>query len=245
MDDNLSLKDKLGETFRNDFPKAVKDNRKILLCVLGIFIVTIITGFFLSQRGGNPVTQIIKEQLEPMQERIQKEIQNIDSFLEMTGFILGNNITVIVQIIGLGVVFGLFPLYALILNGLVIGFFTSLSEYTILQTLSLILPHGVFELTGYILGIGIGIKLGMGSIKSVGDRSVIPLKKAGESVSPLILPAFCLIVFAAFIEGIIGAFRGTIINSPVLQTIIVGGSLISFTFLLLWMSGKLTRSGGR
>lgn len=240
----MSLLDKLKKGLGRDFPEAVEENRRLLLTVTMIFLISIASAVISNQMDENPVNRTIENQFKPVRDIIKEEVKGKESSLELTAFFLRKNLTSAFLIMGLGVVFGIFPLYALVMNGLSIGYFTSISPYSTLEVLSLLLPHGIFELTGYILAIVSGIRLGIGSIKTVYERKISPLKKAGKSVSPLIPPIVLFILIAAFIEGLVGAHQNIILSSILLKLMIVGLSIVNLVLILLWMGNRLGLASG-
>lgn len=239
MEKSMSLSDKLKKGLGRDFPEAVEENRRLLLSVTIIFLISIASVVILHQMGDNPVNRAIENQFEPFRDIIEEEIQGQESSLELTAFFLRKNLTNSLLIVGSGVVFGVFPFFSLLTNGLSVGYFTSISQYSTLEILSLLLPHGVFELSGYILAIGSGMRLGIGSIKTVYERKISPLKEAGRSVSPLIPPIVLFILIAAFVEGLIGAHQNIILSSMLLKLMIVGLSIVNLVLILLWMGNRL------
>lgn len=240
MDKNSSLRNKLRKSLGRDFPKAIRKNRRLIASVATIFFILVGIAVLANQIGDNPVNRAIKNQTEPSRRTLRKEARAERSALGWTGFYLRNNLVNVVEIVGLGVVFGVFPLYALVMNGFLIGYVGSAAHFSALGTLSILLPHGVFELTGYILAISCGVRLGIGSFRSVLEREVEPLREAGRSIAGLVPVVILLLIIAGFIEGFISSYRG-----PVLDPLKIGASLVSLAIILLWMSGKITRSGGR
>ncbi|KXA95791.1 hypothetical protein AKJ65_00550 [candidate division MSBL1 archaeon SCGC-AAA259E19] len=243
MDEVPSLKKRLAESLGKSFPKAVRRNLRLIAIVTTIFLASSGIAITSNQIGDNPVNQAVKDFTEPSREFMKEEAKVGRSPLEWTGFYLRNNLVSTIEIIGLGVAFGAFSLYSLLINGLTMGYVISTSGHSALDVSSLLLPHGVFELTGFMLAASCGVRLGIGSVKSLANQETKPLKKAGNSIVGLIPPTILLIIIAGFIESSLHVIP--VLGSAAIQLGLVGGSLISFAILLLWMSGNLTRTGNQ
>lgn len=240
-----TIKNKINQSLGENFPKAVRKNNKLIIIVAIIFGISIFLALFANQIGFKPIIESIKNQTEPFRRRLVQESQIERTTLGWVGFYIRNNLVSTIEIIGLGIAFGVFPIYALLLNGFLIGYVLSQAGYSLLETLALLLPHGVFELTAYVLAITCGVRLGLGSIKSLINQKTKPLKKAGKNIMDLVPPIVILIVIAAVIEGILGTYINTIINSQLIETTLIITSLATITILILWMSGKLTKTDAR
>jgi stage II sporulation protein M len=68
-------------------------------------------------------------------------------------------------IVILGIFFSIFPIVAILLNGAMIGYILvnieSYSNFTLVEGILYMLPHGVFEIPAVILAVSLGIKLGL------------------------------------------------------------------------------------
>lgn len=237
--------DKFKRSLGRGFPEAVQRNWRLLAGVAIVFFGVSAIAFSAHHIGDNPVDRAIEKQTEPSRKFLEEEAGVKRSYLEWTGFYLRNNLTNAVETIGLGVGFGIFSLYSLTMNSLTIGLVISETDLSVQSILSLLLPHGIFELTGFIIAIGCGVRLGIGSINSLRKLSINPLRRSGKSIADLIPVAILLIIIAAPIEGLLGVFQDSILNSTAVRISLIGGSLYSLTIILFWMGGKLTRTGDR
>lgn len=238
-------KDNLKKSLGTAFPNAVKENRRLIAAVIAIFALSISVAFTANQKGDNPVNRVVEDQTEPSREFMEEEAKAKRSQLEWTAFFIRNNLVSVIQNIGFGVVFGLYSIYALLMNGFMLGYTGSTSIYSAPEFLSLLLPHGVFELTGYLLAISCGVKLGIGSIKSIIEGKSKPLRRAGKSIKNLILPSILLIIIAGFIEAFLIVNKASILNSSHIQVGLIGASLASLSLILLWISENLPRTDAR
>ena len=103
-----------------------------------------------------------------------------------------NNAWVAVMFVGLGFLFGIYPVIALWMNGLLIGFVANLSSNQLhvpvwKMLLYGIAPHGIFELSAFIWAGGVGIANGFAVLMAI--RSLISresaLKPVRRSQGPL------------------------------------------------------------
>lgn len=240
MTETFSLMEKFKRGLGRDLPKAVQKNQRLICTVAVIFLISMGIAFIANQVDDNPINRAIEGQTEPYQRELEKEAEVERSPLEWTGFLLRNNLVSAIEVIGLGVGVGIFPIYSTLVNGLLIGNAVSSTTLSWFEILSALLPHGVFELTAYVLAISCGVKLGIGSIRGITKREIEPLKTAGNSVRSLVPGVILLLIIAGFIEGFISPYLGYILN-----LIKIGASLIAFLVILAWMSGKLTSPSDR
>jgi len=217
----------------------VKKNRSLIIIVLIIFSATIGTAYGANRTAPNPVDNYIESQTEQFQDLMEIEAQEERTVPGWIFFFLKNNITATVQTIGLGTFFGIFSIFSLAINGLLIGHVVPQAGLSITSTFSLLLPHGVFELTAYILAATCGVKLGIASYKSIRGEKLKPLKEAGKEIRYIIPSVLLLITIAAIIEGILGPHKEMITSSLNLQIGLITFSLISLGSLFLWIGGKI------
>lgn len=233
---------KFKKSLGSNLQKTFLENRRLIAGITAAFFVIMGIAIIANQIGDNPINRAVEDQTEPYRQELAKEVDIERSQIEWTAFYIRNNLVSAIEVIGLGVAFGVFPLYALFMNGLMLGYAGSTTTLTTFETLAMILPHGVFELTGYILALSCGIKLGLGGLRSVKNQDPKALRKAGNRIAHLIPVSILLIIIAGFIEGFLGVHQNSILNSTIIQTVLTLTSLASFAIIILWFSGKLTRS---
>jgi uncharacterized membrane protein SpoIIM required for sporulation len=146
-----------------------------------------------------------------------------------SAFIMSNNIRVAILAFGGGITFGLFTLYILISNGLVIGGVLGLAaHYGMSQTLvEFIIGHGVIELSVIFIAGGAGLQLGWALFnpRSYTRRDALGL--AARRAVYLIIAAVPLLVIAGLIEGFISPSDASFAVS-VLVGLISGAILYSY-----------------
>ena len=122
---------------------------------------------------------------------------------EVSGFIMTNNIRVSMQAVAMGVTAGVGTAIVLIANGLMLGGLAGAATNNNVDYLfwSVILPHGILELTAIAIAGGAGFVLAR-AIYAPGD---LPrrdaLKIAGGEAAQLLAGVAALLVLAGLIEG--------------------------------------------
>lgn len=121
----------------------------------------------------------------------------------MSNTIMVNNIRVSILAFGLGLTLGTGTLYVLIFNGFLLGGLASIYALAGRSLLfwSLILPHGILELTAIFIAGGAGLRLGFSLLRPGPFRRRDALVQAARSVLPLLGAVVALLVVAAVIEG--------------------------------------------
>jgi stage II sporulation protein M len=194
--------DKLGKYFEIQYKKSfkhIRDSNKFIYWSLVTFFVFMLIGLVF------PTSQDISLRLMEYFKELLLKTQGF-STLEMILFIFLNNTFATFFGIIFGVVFGIFPVFSLVMNGYVVGFVSSLSvaEFGI-SSLWNLLPHGIFELGAVFISLGMGLKIGAVSIKSVlknkGDKKLT--KELKDSLRVYLFVVLPLLLVAAIIEGIL------------------------------------------
>ncbi len=233
-----NLSEKIDKAIGRDFPSAIKENKIVLIIVLITFASILGITIIATTEGDNPVREVVKEKTKPVRKNMEKTAKADKNSIETLEMFIRNNLTVMVWTIGMGIGFGLYPIYQLVMNSSIIGYVgvEAARETSTLRILSILMPHGVFEITGLILSIGVGLKLGITSIICIKNRNLEPLKKVGKTISPIIPPMFILVIIAAFIETFISPITGGLMFN--LSKIII--SAIILALIILWITGRLT-----
>lgn len=122
-----------------------------------------------------------------------------------SAFIMQNNIKVSIVAFGGGILAGLFTIYAMISNGLLVGsLFGLTTHYGIgFDLATFIVGHGVIELTVIFMAGGAGLMMGWAIIRPGLFRRRDALMLAGKEAIQLVLPAIPLLIIAGLIEGFI------------------------------------------
>jgi len=197
------MKKKRGFSLKKEYKqswKYIKESKNFIYISMGVFFAFFILAFFVSPSENilNYIFTFIQELLEKTQGM---------SATELINFIFINNLKSSFFGMIFGVALGVFPILALIVNGYLLGFVSSLTttEYGVLS-LWRILPHGIFELPAIFISLGLGLKLG----------SFVFQKKKQESFRDFLLNSLRvflfivipLLIIAGIIEGTLIFFLG-------------------------------------
>ncbi len=120
-----------------------------------------------------------------------------------SAFIMSNNIRVSILAFGGGIAFGLFTVYVLAMNGLIVGTILGLAgHYEMGQTLlGFMFPHGVIELSVIFIASGSGLQLGWALLNPGPYTRRDALGLAARRAVTLVLAAIPLLIIAGVIEG--------------------------------------------
>ena len=121
----------------------------------------------------------------------------------MSSIIMVNNIRVSILAFGLGLTCGVGTIYVLAVNGFLLGSLAAVftAKGGALLFWSLILPHGIWELTAIFMAGGAGLKLGYSLIRPGMYRRQDALLLAARNVTGLIVFVIMLLIGAGMIEG--------------------------------------------
>jgi stage II sporulation protein M len=199
-----------------------------------------IAGIFRESAAG----QAIGGEAERNLQRMEKEARGVSYGLELAGHVILNNSIAAIEIVGLGLIFGIFPAFAIFINGLVLGYFPfylagKYADFSALKFLSVILPHGLIELPAILIAITCGLRLGIASVRALTQKDrLAPLRAAGRDVANMLPIAFMLLLLAGFVEGFISPLVGAGV-----EYIKIAFALSLFALMLRWFSRKPRRGG--
>lgn len=188
---------KKGLSFKKQFDEAksyVSECKVQIYSILVIFFVSAFFGFLFSDKLG-----FIKELLR----EILSRVEGLNS-VELIFFILQNNVQSAFFGMFFGVFLGIFPLFNAIGNGVVLGYVSSLviSEGSVLDLWRL-LPHGILELAGVFISLGMGLKLGGFVFAKSGERINVLKERIYKGANAFLLVVLPMLILAAIIEGIL------------------------------------------
>ncbi len=210
----MPAKRSLSRRFRHyaevDFVLSLHRNARLLVIVSIAFVCTIALGVAAGIWRESSAGRAIRGEVEPELEQMENEVQGISYGFEFTAYVISNNILATIEIVGLGVLFGIFPIFAIIMNGLVLGYIPFyVTNFSALKFFSMILPHGLIELSAFMIAITCGLRLGIASAKALVQKDKLaPLKAAGRDVVNMLPVVFILLIAAGFIEGFISPLSG-------------------------------------
>lgn len=240
----MPAKRSLSRRFRRyaevDFVQSLHRNARLLAIVSIAFICTIALGVAAGIWRESAAGRAVREEVENELKQMENEVQGISYGPEFTAYVISNNFLVAIEIVGLGILFGIFPIFNMIMTGLVLGYvpfyFTNISA---LEFFSLILPHGLIELSAFMIAVTCGLKLGIASAKAlIQEDRLAPFRKAGRDVVNMLPIVFLLLIVAGFIEGFISPLPGTGI-----EYVKIALGLVLFAAMLSWFVRKPKRVG--
>ena len=153
---NKDVKLNIGQQFKESL-LYLKESYKYFYVSIFIFIISAVVGFTNSSRFSF-IDDLLKE--------IISKTANLNA-LELTFFIMQNNMLSALLALAGGIFFGIMPIFNAISNGVVIGYVMSKSyQIAGASILFRLVPHGIFELPAIFISLGLGIKLGFTIIKT-------------------------------------------------------------------------------
>ncbi|RYX81846.1 stage II sporulation protein M [bacterium] len=196
------------------FPAAFRRNfRPILLAAFFLYGPAVIAYFSVWTDPANARLFVTEDMVRSVEERAKKKLvtgwgantsyKGISSSPATSSEIMTNNIRVSALALALGVTAGIGTVWALVSNGLLIGALAGVATNykTDLLFWSVILPHGVLELTAICIAGGAGFVLAR-AIYAPGDLSRRDaLRLAGTEAGQLLMGVVLFLVFAGIIEG--------------------------------------------
>jgi stage II sporulation protein M len=180
--------------------KFIKESRKFIFIIIGIFLFFTLVGFFI------PAPSSISEWILKYIENVMDETAGF-SAVQLISFIFFNNLKSSFAGMILGILLGIFPIFVAVFNGYILGFVMSESvKANGILILWRLLPHGIFELPAVFISLGLGLK--------IGTNLVFNRKKGGlrkdfhDSLKVFLFVIIPLLILAAIIEGMLIAFAG-------------------------------------
>lgn len=157
-----------------------------------------------------------------------------------SAFIMSNNIRVAILAFGGGITFGLFTVYILISNGLVIGGVLGLAAHYGMNhvLVEFIIGHGVIELSVIFIAGGAGLQLGWALFNPGPYSRRDALGLAARRALYLVIATIPLLVIAGLIEGFISPSDASFTMSVAVGLI---SGVILYSYLIL--TGREARAG--
>ncbi len=170
-------------------------------------IYFIILLFFVSSWVGYVISSYLGFLDEFLRELVL-QVENLNVF-ELIFFIMQNNAKTAFFGVLFGVFLGIVPIVTAVGNGIVLGYVASkvVAEVGVLG-LWRILPHGIFELAGVFISLGLGMKLAGFLFAKPGKRLKVLKERFYQSMNAFLLVVLPLLILAAIIEGVLIAFFG-------------------------------------
>lgn len=186
------------------FPKLCKEYKVFILASFGFFLLgALISLIFVAYNPNNAAMFLPKSMIEGVKGGQAGSSSAAWNYPLESSQIMVNNISVSLRAFVYGITLGIGTIYVLFQNGVILGSLTALiySYGNPINYWSLILPHGVFELTAIFISGAAGLIIAKGMLLP-GEHSRIhsTVDSAKKAVS-LMLGVVMLLVIAAIIEG--------------------------------------------
>lgn len=202
----LVRKSSFKESFHSffyDFPNALKELKAYVLISFGIFFFGFLLSLIMVFYDDSLARFFLNETMIEAISDGQRLGSGQWDYPLISSKIMTNNISVAFKAFAYGISFGIGTIYILFTNGALLGALTGLVYLynDPVRFWSLILPHGVIELTAIFISGAAGIMIGK-SLLIPGEysRKHALIAQAKRSVS-LLIGVVVLLVIAAIIEG--------------------------------------------
>jgi len=218
----IKKKGGIGNFISEGFFKSlgfVRQNSGYIYLVSCLFLFFGLIGFLFPIFFKEEIVNIIKELVE--------KTEGLNAF-ELTRFIFINNTLSSFFAIILGIMFGIFSIFTIVVNGYIVGFVSSfaVAEEGV-SVLWRLLPHGIFEIPAIMISAGLGLKIGF----SLLYEFVRKIKSVSKSLSYLLI----LILFISFVFSFIPLLIMTIIDENLRKKFLdnLVNSLKVFVFVVI------------
>ncbi len=198
------------QLFGQTFPTALYENRYYIWAALCLFWGLALAAFCWVLKDPDAVYHFMGpgsvRDIESMYNpsgSVQTGERGTDSNVLMFGVYIYNNIGIAFQMFAGGALFCIGALLPLLFNSFYFGAVSAHIVNAGFETpfFSFVITHGSFELTAIIIAGAAGCKIGFNLLSPGEYTRSYAIKKAGQSVLPLIVGAFVMLVIAAFIEA--------------------------------------------
>jgi len=197
----FSIKD-LNNYILYGFPNLLKTNKFYILFSFLFFILGSIISFLVVIK--NPeLSDIFLPSYFYETIKNNKMGQGDFNYPLMSSTIMVNNILVSLRAFVFGITFGIGTIYVLFINGIMLGALTALVYLYADQVLfwSLILPHGIIELSAIFIAGGAGLIIARGMLLPYEYSRKDSIIKASKEAVSLILGVIFMLIVASIIEG--------------------------------------------
>jgi uncharacterized membrane protein SpoIIM required for sporulation len=218
------------------FPAVVRETLSYTAVATGLFLVGALVAWWYAWQDPVFMSLIVPEgliyQVRDKGELWMGSILGVEPMA--SSYIMLNNISVCFRAIGGGITAGLFTVFLLVYNGLLIGAIATLVGQNNLAYpfWAFVLPHGSLELPAIFLSGGAGLAIAKGLLFPANYRRSDALKKAGLQAAKLVFGMIPMLIIAGTIEGFISPNPN--ISEPLRYCL----GILLFTLLVLYCSRK-------
>jgi uncharacterized membrane protein SpoIIM required for sporulation len=219
--------------YRDTYPRLFRELLPQTALSAAIVLVTMFAAWFLTLRDPVFAHRLLGPQ---MMETIEQKKMWTESVVTMkplaSSGIMTNNLSVSFAMFAGGITGGLFTIYMLVVNGLLLGVVGAATAHAgmALQLWSFVAPHGVLELPAIFIAGGAGLEIGRGIL----FPGLLPrrdsLERAGSRAARLLLGTVPMLVVAGVIEGFFSPSHAPVAAKFALATVLFAAL---FTYLFL------------
>lgn len=141
--------------------------------MMALSLILFTAGIVIGTLNADFITELITPQLQGLQEYSRELSESANPQWSFFVFIFLNNAVKSIVIIFAGALFGLLPIFFLMMNGMVIGFLltTAASQGENMFDLIVLglLPHGIIEIPAILIASGFGLQFGYMVLKGLGE----------------------------------------------------------------------------
>ncbi len=195
------------EFYRWQFPLVVQQTWGYTAIALGVFSLGGLIAWWYSWQDPSFLVLVVPEGLiHQVRDQGQLWMGSIlgNEPLASSG-IMVNNMSVAFRMVGGAITAGLFTLYALFTNGLLLGAIAALvsQNHLAFPFWAFVFPHGALELPAIFLAGGAGLLIAQGLLFPGNYRRLDALKQRGYQAAQLVFGIVPLLFIAGLIEGFI------------------------------------------
>jgi uncharacterized membrane protein SpoIIM required for sporulation len=216
---------------RDEYPRIFQNNLRYVAASLIISLACGALGLILTSSSPEFMRHYLGPRMIATMERHEMWTHSIVSVAPMeTSAIMTNNLSVSFATFAGGITFGLFTLFSLFNNGMLLGVVGAACHHygMSLSLWSFVAAHGSLELPSIIIAGGAGLRLGHSMLFPSGYRWKDSVARGGIEATQLVSGIIPLLVIAGCLEGFFSPSQ-----APVWLKFTVGGML--FTLLNLWL----------
>jgi len=209
--------------FRYGLPNSIKNFKSQIIIATAVFFFGFLLSWLLVAFNPQNATYFMpKEMIEGINWDMDTSSQW--DYPVMSSYIMTNNISVAFKAFVFGITLGIGTFYILFLNGALLGALTGLvyQNGNPIGYWSLILPHGVLELTAIFIAGGAGFILARSILIPKEHSRIHSIIKGAKEATGLMLGVIALLIIAGIIEG----FFTPIDIPPVYKLIFAGLTFI-------------------
>lgn len=192
--------------FTHTIPQTYRKTGMFTLVAFLLFVIPAVVAFQLASANPDVAEPLgLAEQRQILAENETWTDIPEDERPFASAFIMSNNIRVSILAFGGGAVFGLFAIYVLAANGLLIGGVLGLAAHYGMgdALLGFVIGHGVIELSVIFMAGGAGLQLGWALLNPGPYSRRDALGVAARRAAVLIVAAIPFLISAGLIEGFI------------------------------------------